>query len=49
MTASQLPALVLARGIRLGASGKLTKPSLVILNKIASPHVHHVVTKEKTL
>ena len=63
LTSSQLPALVLARGIRLSASGKLAlatpaackrlrvhvQPSLVILNNIASPYVHHSVTKEKTL
>ena len=27
----------------------LTNPSLAILNDIAGPHVHHVVSKEKTL
>ena len=49
LAAGQLPALVLARGIKLCKRGKLTKPSLTILNDIAGPHVHHVVSKEKTL
>jgi len=40
---------VLARGIKLCKRGKLTKPSLTILNDIAGPHVHHVVSREKTL